>query len=159
LILLRILLVYPELLLDIVLQKKHIIYSVEHGCPVRSNTTLSFFTIVCILLRISLLLTYVTVYAHFSCLLSYFPHYMFRPQRVIFRCSTYITLPLYCAHTHFFLFEVATSMYIQPPTCSILPMALFHALWSTYHKMLKYFKIYTNMFNKTVIKHRLKFVS
>jgi hypothetical protein len=72
-----------------------------------------FFNAVCILLRISLLLTYVTVYARFSCLLSHFPHYMFRPQRVILRCSTYITLPLYYALTHFFLFQVATSMYIQ----------------------------------------------
>jgi hypothetical protein len=87
-----------------------------------------FLPVVCILLRILLLLTYVIFYTHFSCLLSYFPHYMFRPQRVIFRCSTYITLPLYCALTHFFLFQVATSMYIQPPTCSISPMALFHAL-------------------------------
>jgi hypothetical protein len=88
----------------------------------------------------------------------YFLLYMFRPQRVVFRCSTYITLPLYCALTHF-LFQVATSMYIQPPACSITLMALFHALWPPYNKMLKYFKIYTNMFNKTVIKHRLKFVN
>jgi hypothetical protein len=78
-----------------------------------------FSPVVCILFRISLLLTYVTVYSRFSCLLSYFPHYMFRPQRVILRCSTYITLPLYCALTHFFFFQVATSMYIHSPPCSM----------------------------------------
>jgi hypothetical protein len=78
----------------------------------------TFFTIVCILLRISLLLNYIYhLCTLFDVYYSVLSHYMFRPQRVIIRCSTYITLLLHCTTTHFLLSPATTSMciYSQHP--------------------------------------------
>jgi hypothetical protein len=58
-------------------------------------------------------------------------HYMFRPQRVIFRCSIYITLLLLCAFTHFFLSHAGTFMciYTNTPPCNVLLFTIYYSMF------------------------------
>jgi hypothetical protein len=71
-------------------------------------------------------------------LLLFILHYMFRPQRVIFRCSIYITLSLLCAFTHFFSSHAGSGMYIYTYTapCNVLLIILIINLLKIFLKYI-----------------------